>query len=110
MHILSRTKPLVLFLGFGMQSVILFIIFFHSQGFYYINTPIITQSDAEGQEKFRVTTLPEGERFFIDFFGKTLLTVSGHLAELASLGLSVYTFGPTFRAENSNTSRHLVEF
>ena len=89
--------------------------FFHRKGFYYINTPIITQSDAEGAgEMFRVTTLKEGDKDFSkDFFAtKTHLTVSGQLeAELASLGLGkVYTFGPTFRAGNSNTSRHLAEF
>src|SRR5690606_6596553 len=85
--------------------------------------PIITGSDAEGAgEMFRVTTLdlvnpPKNEdgtiNFKEDFFGKsTNLTVSGQLeAELAALALSkVYTFGPTFRAENSNTSRHLAEF
>ncbi len=97
--------------------------FFHKNGFYYINTPIVTGSDAEGAgEMFQVTTLPldnvpkteSGEvDFKKDFFAKqTNLTVSGQLeAELAALGLGqVYTFGPTFRAENSNTSRHLAEF
>jgi len=97
--------------------------FFNDQGFYYIHTPIITGSDAEGAgEMFRVSTLDqknpplneEGEiDFKQDFFGKQVnLTVSGQLeAELAALALGqVYTFGPTFRAENSNTSRHLAEF
>lgn len=96
--------------------------FFNDRGFYYIHTPIITGSDAEGAgEMFRVTTLDlgklpkkEGEiDFSEDFFGKQVnLTVSGQLeAELAALALGqVYTFGPTFRAENSNTSRHLAEF
>ncbi|MBK8390697.1 MAG: asparagine--tRNA ligase [Saprospiraceae bacterium] len=97
--------------------------FFHEKGFYYIHSPIITGSDAEGAgEMFKVTTLPlEGApkddqgniNFKKDFFGKaTNLTVSGQLeAELAALAFSeVYTFGPTFRAENSNTSRHLAEF
>lgn len=97
--------------------------FFNDKRFYNIHTPIITGSDAEGAgEMFNVTTLDlknmpkteEGEiDFKQDFFGKpTNLTVSGQLeAELAALGLSnVYTFGPTFRAENSNTSRHLAEF
>jgi asparaginyl-tRNA synthetase len=97
--------------------------FFNSRGFYYIHSPIITGSDAEGAgEMFRVTTLPfdktprdeKGEvDFKQDFFGRaTNLTVSGQLeAELAALALSdVYTFGPTFRAENSNTTRHLAEF
>ncbi|KKT72088.1 MAG: asparagine--tRNA ligase [Bacteroidetes bacterium RIFOXYA12_FULL_38_20] len=97
--------------------------FFNDKGFYNIHTPIITGSDAEGAgEMFRVTTLdlknlPKAEDGSIDykqdFFGKeTNLTVSGQLeAELAALALSeVYTFGPTFRAENSNTSRHLAEF
>ncbi len=97
--------------------------FFNDKGFYNIHTPIITGSDAEGAgEMFQVTTLDldnvpkteEGEvDFKQDFFGKpTNLTVSGQLeAELAALALSeVYTFGPTFRAENSNTKRHLAEF
>ena len=97
--------------------------FFQKRGFFYINTPIITGNDAEGAgEMFRVTTLdlkapPLNEKGFInyknDFFGKeTNLTVSGQLeAESYALGLGeVYTFGPTFRAENSNTTRHLAEF
>lgn len=97
--------------------------FFHEQGFYYLNTPIITGSDAEGAgEMFHVTNfdlkdIPKNEAgeidFSQDFFGKAVnLTVSGQLeAELGALALGqVYTFGPTFRAENSNTSRHLAEF
>ncbi len=97
--------------------------FFNDKGFYYLHTPIITGSDAEGAgEMFRVTTLnldnvtktKKGKiDFSQDFFGKeTNLTVSGQLeAELGALALSdVYTFGPTFRAENSNTPRHLAEF
>ena len=97
--------------------------YFNDHGFYYLHTPIITGSDAEGAgEMFRVTTFdpnnaPTNENEHIDysrdFFGKeTNLTVSGQLeAELGALALSkVYTFGPTFRAENSNTPRHLAEF
>ena len=97
--------------------------YFDEKGFFYIHTPIITGSDAEGAgEMFRVTTLDpvsppmtqDGKvNFSEDFFGKeTNLTVSGQLeAELGALALSgVYTFGPTFRAENSNTPRHLAEF
>lgn len=97
--------------------------FFNDRGFYNIHTPIITGSDAEGAgEMFRVSVLdpkspPLDEQgnvdYTEDFFGKeTNLTVSGQLeAELAALAMSkVYTFGPTFRAENSNTSRHLAEF
>jgi asparaginyl-tRNA synthetase len=95
--------------------------FFNDGGFYYLHAPIITGSDAEGAgEMFRVTNLNLDEiaktgkvDFAEDFFGKTTnLTVSGQLeAELAALALGkVYTFGPTFRAENSNTSRHLAEF
>ena len=97
--------------------------FFNDHGFYYLHTPIITGSDAEGAgAMFRVTTLdlknpPLTEKgeidFSKDFFGKeTNLTVSGQLeGELGALALSnIYTFGPTFRAENSNTSRHLSEF
>ncbi|HEX7413928.1 MAG TPA: asparagine--tRNA ligase, partial [Bacteroidia bacterium] len=97
--------------------------FFQEKGFVYLHTPIITASDAEGAgQMFRVTTLdlnnlPKNDKseidFSQDFFGKTTnLTVSGQLeAELAAMALSdVYTFGPTFRAENSNTARHLAEF
>ncbi len=97
--------------------------FFHERGFFWIHTPIITTSDAEGAgEMFRVSTLdlanpprtPEGEvDFSRDFFGRAAsLTVSGQLnVEAYCLALSrVYTFGPTFRAEKSNTSRHLSEF
>ena len=97
--------------------------FFNERGFVYLHTPIITGSDAEGAgEMFQVTTLNLDEvakdesgavDFKSDFFNKaTNLTVSGQLeAELGALALSdVYTFGPTFRAENSNTSRHLAEF
>ena len=97
--------------------------FFNDRGFLYLNTPIITSSDAEGAgEMFRVTTLPmegapkneAGEIDFTeDFFGKsTNLTVSGQLeGELGAMAFSdIYTFGPTFRAENSNTTRHLAEF
>ncbi len=89
--------------------------YFHKNGFVYMHTPIITGSDAEGAgETFRVTTLKPGEKDYSnDFFGKeTNLTVSGQLeAELGALALGkVYTFGPTFRAENSNTTRHLSEF
>jgi asparaginyl-tRNA synthetase len=97
--------------------------FFHENGFYWISTPIITTSDAEGAgQMFRVSTLdmanvPRDDKgavdFSRDFFGKeAFLTVSGQLnVEGYCLALSkVYTFGPTFRAENSNTSRHLAEF
>ena len=97
--------------------------YFNEQGFYYMHTPIITGSDAEGAgEMFRVSTLdpnnpPRQEDGSIDysedFFGKeTNLTVSGQLeGETYAMGLGkIYTFGPTFRAEKSNTSRHLAEF
>ncbi len=97
--------------------------FFHEKGFVYMHTPIITASDAEGAgEMFRVTTLPmdnapkneDGSiNYKEDFFGRsTNLTVSGQLeGELAAMAFSeIYTFGPTFRAENSNTARHLAEF
>ena len=98
--------------------------FFNDKGFVYLHTPIITASDAEGAgEMFKVTALPldgtaprneDGSiNFKEDFFGRaTNLTVSGQLeGELAAMALSdIYTFGPTFRAENSNTTRHLAEF
>jgi asparaginyl-tRNA synthetase len=97
--------------------------FFQEQGFLYVHPPIVTASDCEGAgQMFRVTTLdlgklPRNERgeidYHQDFFGRpTYLTVSGQLeAEIFACALGkVYTFGPTFRAENSNTSRHLAEF
>ncbi|HVU53960.1 MAG TPA: asparagine--tRNA ligase [Puia sp.] len=97
--------------------------FFNDRGFVYLHTPIITASDAEGAgEMFKVTTLPfdnpprkeDGSiDFNEDFFGRaTNLTVSGQLeGELGAMAFSeIYTFGPTFRAENSNTARHLAEF
>ncbi len=97
--------------------------YYNDKGYYYMHTPIVTGSDAEGAgEMFHVTTLdlenpPKAEDgnvdYSQDFFGKaTNLTVSGQLqAEIGALALGkVYTFGPTFRAENSNTSRHLSEF
>jgi asparaginyl-tRNA synthetase len=97
--------------------------FFHERGFIYLHTPIITASDAEGAgEMFRVTTLdmlnvpkmPDGSvDYRQDFFGRpSNLTVSGQLeGELGALAFGdIYTFGPTFRAENSNTARHLAEF
>lgn len=97
--------------------------FFNDKGFYYLHTPLITGSDAEGAgAMFQVTTLdidnpprtPDGKiDFSCDFFGKpTYLTVSGQLeGELGAMALGeIYTFGPTFRAENSNTPRHLAEF
>ena len=97
--------------------------FFNDKGFVYLNTPLITESDAEGAgDMFQVTTLPlenvpkkDGGKvdFSKDFFGKkTSLTVSGQLeGELGATAVGeIYTFGPTFRAENSNTPRHLAEF
>ena len=97
--------------------------YFNDKGFFYLHTPIITGSDAEGAgEMFHVTTMdlknmPQNEDgsvdFRNDFFGReTNLTVSGQLeGELGALALGdIYTFGPTFRAENSNTPRHLAEF
>lgn len=97
--------------------------YFRKQGFYYVHTPILTGSDCEGAgAMFRVTTLPQGaplakeegiNPYAADFFGREAsLTVSGQLeAEAMIMGLGrVYTFGPTFRAENSNTPRHAAEF
>ncbi len=107
------------------RSVLSFAVhkYFHDKGFVYVNTPIITGADAEGAgEMFQVTSLPldklpkteTGEiNYKEDFFGKhTNLTVSGQLeGEAFAMALGqIYTFGPTFRAENSNTSRHLAEF
>ena len=97
--------------------------FFQERGFFYLNTPLITASDCEGAgAMFQVTTLPLNDLpktedgkvdYTADFFGKqTALTVSGQLeGELGATALgAIYTFGPTFRAENSNTPRHLAEF
>jgi len=110
---------------FRMRHALSFAIhkYFNDRGFYYLHTPIITGSDCEGAgEMFRVTTLdPKNPpldnngsiNYNEDFFGKeTSLTVSGQLeGELSAMALSqIYTFGPTFRAENSNTPRHLAEF
>jgi len=109
---------------FRMRSQLSYAIhqFFHDRGFWYIHSPILTGADCEGAgEMFNVTTLdlhkvPKKEGrvdYTEDFFGKeTKLTVSGQLsAEMLALALGeVYTFGPTFRAENSNTSRHISEF
>lgn len=110
---------------FRVRSLVAYAIhrFFQEKGFVYVHTPIITGSDCEGAgEMFRVTTLdmddiPRNEDGSIDysqdFFGKeTSMTVSGQLeAETFALAFrNVYTFGPTFRAENSNTARHASEF
>ena len=97
--------------------------YFHERGFYYFHAPLITASDCEGAgQMFQVTTLPLNDLprtedgsidHSQDFFGKpTALTVSGQLeGELAAMSMgAIYTFGPTFRAENSNTPRHLAEF
>ena len=122
-HLRARTSTFSSI--FRIRSSISFAIhkYFKENGFFYINTPIVTGSDAEGAgEMFKVTTLDINKAelndnneidFSKDFFGKeTNLTVSGQLeAENMAMGLGkVYTFGPTFRAENSNTSRHLAEF
>ena len=110
---------------FRLRSQMAFAIheYFHSKGFVYLNTPLITAADAEGAgQMFQVTTLdlsnvPRNKKgepdYGKDFFGKqTSLTVSGQLeGELGATALGeIYTFGPTFRAENSNTPRHLAEF
>ncbi len=114
-HLRPRTNTI----GAAMRirSTVSYIIhkFFQERDFYYIHTPIITASDCEGAgEMFRVTTLEPGDtNIQTDFFCRNAyLTVSGQLeAEALALALGrVYTFGPTFRAENSNTTRHLAEF
>ncbi|MBQ9737639.1 MAG: asparagine--tRNA ligase [Clostridia bacterium] len=122
-HLRARTNTFSAV--FRVRSVIAYAIhkFFNERGFVYVHTPIITGSDCEGAgEMFRVTTLdinnlPKGENgtidFSKDFFGKeTSLTVSGQLeGETFSMAFGdIYTFGPTFRAENSNTTRHAAEF
>nr|WP_304949429.1 asparagine--tRNA ligase [Verrucomicrobium spinosum] len=117
---ISHLRPRTNLLGsvFRVRSRMAFAIhkFFQEQDFFYVHTPIITSSDCEGAgEMFRVTTLPQGgaAKPEEDFFGKpTFLTVSGQLqGEVFACALSkIYTFGPTFRAENSNTARHAAEF
>ena len=122
-HLRGRTKTISSVLRIRSEISYSIHKFFNKNNFYYVHTPIITGSDAEGAgEMFKVTThnlkeIPKDENngidFSKDFFGKeTNLTVSGQLeAEALALGMGkVYTFGPTFRAENSNTSRHLAEF
>jgi asparaginyl-tRNA synthetase len=122
-HLRPRTNTFGSVLRMRHQMAFAIHKYFNDKGFFYLHSPIITGSDAEGAgAMFRVTTLdaanpPRDENgsinFSEDFFGKsTNLTVSGQLeAELGALALSnVYTFGPTFRAENSNTTRHLAEF
>ena len=120
-HLRPRTNKYGACLRISSATAIAVHDFFREQGFFYVHTPILTGSDCEGAgEMFRVTTLPHaegtvhaGDPFASDFFGREAsLTVSGQLeAEALAAGLGkVYTFGPTFRAENSNTPRHAAEF
>jgi asparaginyl-tRNA synthetase len=122
-HLRPRTNTFGAILRIRNQMAFAIHEFFHSKGFVYMHTPLITASDCEGAgQMFRVTTLdmenlPKNKKggvdYTKDFFGKeTSLTVSGQLeGELGALALGeIYTFGPTFRAENSNTPRHLAEF
>jgi asparaginyl-tRNA synthetase len=122
-HLRARTNTLGAVFRVRSQAAFAIHSFFHSRGFVYVHTPIITGSDCEGAgEMFRLTTLdisapprtPDGRvDYSKDFFGKPVnLTVSGQLeAECMALAYgSVYTFGPTFRAEDSNTPRHAAEF
>ncbi|MDR1097966.1 MAG: asparagine--tRNA ligase, partial [Tannerella sp.] len=122
-HLRPRTNTFGAVLRIRHHMAIAIHTFFHERGFFYFHSPVITASDCEGAgQMFQVTTLnlydlkKDGSGNILyddDFFGKQAsLTVSGQLeAELAAMGLgAVYTFGPTFRAENSNTPRHLAEF
>jgi len=122
-HMRPRTNTFGAILRVRNQMAFAIHEYFHSKGFVYLNTPLITASDCEGAgQMFQVTTLdlndiPKNKKggvdFTQDFFGKqTSLTVSGQLeGELGATALGeIYTFGPTFRAENSNTPRHLAEF
>ena len=122
-HMRPRTNTFGAVLRLRSQMAFAIHEFFHSRGFVYLNTPLITAADCEGAgQMFQVTTLdleniPRNKKgnidFSKDFFGKqTSLTVSGQLeGELGATALGeIYTFGPTFRAENSNTPRHLAEF
>jgi len=122
-HMRPRTNTFGAVLRLRSQMAYAIHEYFHSKGFVYLNTPLITASDCEGAgQMFQVTTMdlnniPKGKKgtpdFAKDFFGKPVsLTVSGQLeGELGATALGeIYTFGPTFRAENSNTPRHLAEF
>jgi len=122
-HLRPRTNTLGAVFRIRNAAAVAIHEFFQERGFMLLHTPIVTSSDAEGAgQMFRVSTLGAGDPprdeggsvdFGRDFFGReTFLTVSGQLeAEIAALAFTnVYTFGPTFRAENSNTSRHLAEF
>jgi asparaginyl-tRNA synthetase len=120
-HLRPRTNKYGAILRIRSESAFAVHTYFRDRGFFYLQTPIITGSDCEGAgELFRVTTLPVGQTVPLDasphehdFFGKEAsLSVSGQLeAELVACALDrVYTFGPTFRAENSNTPRHAAEF
>jgi len=122
-HLRPRTNTFGAILRLRSQMAFAIHEYFHSKGFVYLNTPLITAADAEGAgDMFQVTTLdleklPRDKKggidFSKDFFGRrTSLTVSGQLeGELGATALGeIYTFGPTFRAENSNTPRHLAEF
>ena len=122
-HMRPRTNTFGAILRLRSQMAFAIHDYFHSKGFVYLHTPLITASDAEGAgQMFQVTTLDLGNvprdkkgriDYAKDFFGKqTSLTVSGQLeGELGATALGeIYTFGPTFRAENSNTPRHLAEF
>ncbi|MEF2144421.1 MAG: asparagine--tRNA ligase [Desulfovibrionaceae bacterium] len=114
-HLRSRTNKFGAMFRIRSETAFAVHEFFRNRGFSYVHTPILTGSDCEGAgEMFRVTSLEPGQtNMDDDFFGKrAALTVSGQLeAELMSLALGdVYTFGPTFRAENSNTPRHVAEF
>ncbi len=122
-HMRPRTNTFGAILRIRSQMAYAIHEYFHSKGFVYLNTPLITESDAEGAgQMFQVTTLdllnvPRNKKggvdYSKDFFGKqTSLTVSGQLeGELGATAVGeIYTFGPTFRAENSNTPRHLAEF
>ncbi len=121
-HLRARTKNFGAAFRFRSEAAFAIHEFYRERGYFYVHTPILTGSDCEGAgEMFRVTTLPvegtkapaSGNAFENDFFGKeSNLTVSGQLeAEALAMGLGqVYTFGPTFRAENSNTPRHAAEF
>ncbi len=114
-HLRSRTNKYGAAFRIRSEAAMAVHDYFRKEGFYHVHTPILTGSDCEGAgEMFRVSTLSLGEKDLSkDFFGKEAnLTVSGQLeAEAMALGLGkVYTFGPTFRAENSNTPRHAAEF
>ncbi|KAJ3616754.1 hypothetical protein Zmor_009045 [Zophobas morio] len=112
-HLRARTKKFSAIFKIRSEAAFAIHKFFHDLGFIYVNSPLITSNDAEGAGESFVVTTRTDDKYDDDFFGrKAALTVSGQLnaESFAQAFQQVYTFGPTFRAENSNTSKHAAEF